>query len=200
MTEILIGLGSIMSIDARGPFAMPRVVLRLGVIDEVVTLDAEFTVWTYLVAYPRTMGELIHHVQHFPGDGVAPVPRGAGEIQKIVGRLRQKGVVVGYDEDEPEDVFLAFEVRPVPFYAAVADVPGTGDLIEIGTAGSTVLALTRRQQALWSRCDDALSVAHVAAGRAMAAGLTPEQADVPAAFRDCIDLVRAGAAYLDAVT
>lgn len=198
MNELLVGLGSLVTLEPATGSDDVTCVLRVGAAELRTTLGDDFAVWAMLSRVPRTRAEMHDYIEQL--DEPDPMlPGSAEQLDACIDRLREDALVVGVDPDSPRLADLALRVRPVPLYRAVVDVSGSSPAVAIGTATRTVATLDKELAGLWAVLDSVRSVAQIGVGRADADGRTAADDDIRAAFADCLELVARGGAYLDAV-
>lgn len=198
MNEILIGLGALMTVEEGGDLADSSCVIRLGLLEERINAAEEFGVWGTVSRSPRNFEDLAGSFYRTdPSGEQQPI---ANEIVRpVVERLRDDGLIVGFDPDSAQLARLADRVRAVLLHRAFTAVPIESQGVPIGTASSVECVLTHRQATLWAGLADSDSVALAAIGIALSDGIDPRDADLAGSFEDCLELVRLGAAYFDAV-
>lgn len=197
MTELLVGIGAFTTFEEDLTGGPPDLVIRLGFAEQRLAAGDDAIAWRMLSRHPRDLQSLIGELYRTDdaGQRVAVDP---DEIAEAIGRLRDRGLVIGVDPASASLADLSLRVTAVPLYRAVIEGLQTSRGWPIGTATHTVIRLDDAQHALWMELDDARSVAHLAVARAVAAGADPTSPDHASAWGECIDLLRAGAAYFDA--
>lgn len=204
MSETLVGIGAFVTLQGDSAADGASCIVRAGAAEQQIPLGPDFTVWAMLVRMPRPLEDLIAYfgdLDEQSEDAAADplLPHGADEVRQVVQRLRDEALVIGFDPRSPRLHELGVRLRAMPLHRAVTDAPGAGTGVPIGTASEVIATLEPQQARLWGRLDSARTVTHIAVGRALEIGIDPVQADLPAAFADCLELVTLGAAYLDAV-
>ena len=193
MTEILIALGELLSIDVDNPAGdLPAVSVRVGGVELPLESGDDYRVWGTLTRNPQTLDSLCSSFFVRTDDDDRTEPVDAKEVAEVVARLRSAGAVVGI-ADGAAELELAMRIRLLPLWRANPDELATPDGFPIGT----VSALTGEQHDVWSSLDERNRVADVAVGNAVQAGSDDVEGQLPDAWNDCIELVRLGAAYFD---
>ncbi|WP_153505658.1 hypothetical protein [Cumulibacter manganitolerans] len=192
MTEILIGLGQLLAVDADNLAGdLPTTSVRVAGVEATLRSGDDFRVWNALSRAPQPLDSL-------PSAVVTPDAPGPAELRGAVERLRDAGLVVGVAEGVAH-LELAMRIRLLPLWRANTAELATPERYPIGTATTTVLSLTGPQHAVWSILDERNRIADVAVGTAVLAGDDDVERHLPAAWAGCIELVRLGAAYFDVV-